>query len=221
MPQRLLAAAKAKRDAGALDAALGLLVAVEAGPLDALLTAEVEQLRGQIAFDQRRVGDAARLLLSAARRLEPLNADLARETYLEAIGTAMWAGDLDSPGGVLAAAEAARAAPPGPDPPRVVDVLLDGLALRLTEGYAAAAPTLTRALELVLALDVGTDEAGRWLWLAGGRAGAVTALELWDAESWHTLVARQVRVRPRHGRARAPAGSRSTSSPGPTLSPAS
>ena len=76
--QRLLAAARATRDAGALDAALGLLVAVEAGPHDALRTAEVEQLRGQIAFDQRRVSDAARLLLGAARRLEPLNADLAR-----------------------------------------------------------------------------------------------------------------------------------------------
>ena len=112
--QRLLAAARAKRDAGALDAALGLLVAVEAGPLDALRTAEVEHLRGQIALEQRRGSDAGRLLLSAARRLEPLNADLARETHLEALGAAMWAGDLDIPGGVLEAAEAARAAPPVP-----------------------------------------------------------------------------------------------------------
>ncbi len=189
--QRLLAAARAKRDAGALDAALGLLVAVEAGPLDALRTAEVEHLRGQIALEQQRGSDAARLLLSAARRLEPLNADLARETHLEALVAAMWAGDLDSPGGVLEAAEAARAAPPGPDPPRAVDVLLDAFAMRLTEGYAAAAPTLTRALELVLALDVGTDEVGRWLWLAGARASAIVALELWDAESWHALAARQ------------------------------
>jgi DNA-binding CsgD family transcriptional regulator len=190
--QRLLAAARAKRDAGALDAALGLLVAVEAGSLDALRTAEVEHLRGQIAFDQRRISDAARLLLSAARRLEPLNADSARETHLEALSAALWAGDLDSPRGLLEAAEAARAAPPGPDPPRVVDVLLDAFALRLTEGYAAAAPTLTRALELFLALDFGTDEAARWLWLTGGRAGAIIAFELWDAESWHALAARQV-----------------------------
>jgi hypothetical protein len=50
--QRLLAAAGAKRDAGALDAALALLVAVEAGPPDALRTAEVEHLRGQIATHQ-------------------------------------------------------------------------------------------------------------------------------------------------------------------------
>ena len=46
----------------------------------------MEHLRGQIALDQRRGSDAARLLLSAARRLEPLDAGLARETYLEALG---------------------------------------------------------------------------------------------------------------------------------------
>jgi len=190
--QRLLAAAGAKTNAGALDAALGLLVAVEAGPLDALRTAEVEHLRGQIAFDQRRAGDAARLLLSAARRLEPLNTESARDTHLEALGAAMWVGDLDSPGGVREAAEAARAAPRGPGPPRVVDVLLDGLAMRLTEGYAAAAPTLARAVELVLALDVANDEVGRRQWVAGGRAGITVALELWDAGSWHALAARHV-----------------------------
>jgi DNA-binding CsgD family transcriptional regulator len=192
--QRMLAAASAKRDAGALDAALGMLVAVEAGPLDALRAAEVEHMRGQIALEQQRGDDAARLLLSAARRFEPLNADLSRETHLEALVAAMWAGDLNSPGGVLHAAEAARAAPPGPDPPRAVDVLLDGLAIRLTEGYAAAAPTLTRALELVLASGGGTDELSRWLWLAGARPSAAVAVELWDAESWHFLADRQAHV---------------------------
>jgi DNA-binding CsgD family transcriptional regulator len=189
--RRLLAAAGAKRAAGALDAALGLLIAVEAEPLDALSAAEVDQLRALIALVQRRPGDAARLLLSAARRLEPLDAGLARDTHLEALWAAMWAGDLGSPGGVLAAAEAARAAPPGPEPPRAVDVLLDAFVLRLTQGYAAAAPLLTRALELSLALEVSNDEAGRWRWLAGGRASAIVALELWDAESWHALAAVQ------------------------------
>jgi DNA-binding CsgD family transcriptional regulator len=192
--RRLLAAARAKRDAGALAAVLGLLDAVEAGPLDALSAAEVEHLRGQIALVQRRGGEAGQLLLSAARRLEPLDAALARETHLEALGTAAWAGDLGGPGVLQAAAEAARAAPPGPDPPRAVDVLLDGVALRLTDGYAAAAPTLTRALRLVLDLDVADDRVGRWLWLAGGRATVwLVALELWDAESWHALVIAQAR----------------------------
>jgi DNA-binding CsgD family transcriptional regulator len=188
--RRLLAAARAKRAAGALDAALGLLAAVEAGPLDALSAAEVEHLRGLIALVQRGPSDAARLLLRAARRLEPLDADLARDTHLEALWAAIWAGDLGSPGGV-AAAEAARAAPPGPEPTRAVDVLLEAFALRLTHGYAAAAPLLTQALELSLALEVTNDDADLWRWLAGGRAGAIVALELWDAESWHALAAVQ------------------------------
>jgi DNA-binding CsgD family transcriptional regulator len=190
--QRLLAAARAKRAAGALDAALGLLVAVEAGPRDAMLIAEVEHLRGQIAFDQGREGDANRLLLSAARRFGPGNADLARETHLEALGEAIWASGLDSFGGAREAAEAARAAPSGPEPPRAVDVLLDAFASRLTEGYAAAAPLLTRALERLLALNVADDEVARWRWLAGGRASAILALELWDAESWHAHATRHV-----------------------------
>ena len=188
---RLLAAARVKRDAGALDAALGLLVTVEAGPLDALRTAEVEHLRGQIALEQQRGSDAARLLLSAARRFEPLDAGRARETHLEAVVAAMWAGDPNSPDGVLDAAEAARAAPPGPEPPRAVDVLLDALAIRLTEGYAAAVPALIRALDLVLAPEAGADEV---LWLAGYRPSTTIAVELWDDESWHFLATRQVQV---------------------------
>jgi DNA-binding CsgD family transcriptional regulator len=191
---RLLAAASAKRDAGALDASLGLLVAVEAGPPDPLRTAEVEHLRGQIAYDQGRGSAAARLLLSAARHLEPLNAGLARETHLEALGAAIWVGDLGSPGGLLEAAQAARAAPPGPEPPRTVDVLLDAFAMRFTEGYAAAAPLLTRALELVLDLNADTAEVGGWLWLAGPGAGGMVALEVWNDASWHSLAARQPQV---------------------------
>jgi hypothetical protein len=188
--QRLLAAARAKSQAGALESALGLLVAVEAGPLDALQNAEVEHLRGQFALVQRRGSDAARLLLSAARRFEPIDPESARETHLEALAAAMWVGDVDSPGGVREAARAARAAPAGPDPPRAVDVLLDGLAVRLTDGYAAAAPRLTRALDLVLALNVADDEVGRWLWLVGASSSAIVALELWDAESSYALAAR-------------------------------
>jgi DNA-binding CsgD family transcriptional regulator len=192
--QRLLAAARATREAGALDAALGLLLATEAGPLDAAQAAEVERLRGQIAFDQDRCADAARLLLRAARLFEPLDAALARETYLKALAAAMFAGDLGRPGGVLKAAEAARAAPPGPDPPRAVDVLLDALALRFTEGYAAAAVALTRAVELLVSPGSGGTEGRRWIELIGGRVSRIIALELWDFESWRALAARQAQV---------------------------
>ncbi len=185
--QRLLAAARAQHDAGALDAALGLLVAVEAGPPDALRTAEVEHLRGQIALVQRRSSDAARLLLSAARRLEPLNPRLARETHLEALGAAVWAGDLDRPGGLREAAEAARALPPSADPPREVDALLDALAIRLTDGYAAAAPALTRALKLAFAPRVANNETGRWLI----HERVLVGLELWNDKASHALAARE------------------------------
>jgi DNA-binding CsgD family transcriptional regulator len=189
--RRLLAAARAKCDSGALDASLGLLVAVEANPLDTRQTAEVELLRGQIALDQRRGADAGRLLLSAARRLQSVDAETARAAYLDALVAAIWAHDMGSPE-VREAAEAARKAPSGPVPPRPIDVLLDAVALRMTQGYAAAAPALAQALEVVLSLDVSTGGSGRWLWLAGGRIGQVIAMEIWDFESWHALAAGQV-----------------------------
>ena len=191
--QRLLAAAGAKRDAGDLEAALGLLADVEAGVLDELGRARVDLLRAQIALEQRRGGDAGRLFLSAASRLEPLDPELARETYLEALAGAM-ASDVEVVGGAPAVAAAARAAPPGTAPPRTVDVVLDAFATRLTDGYAAAAPTLARALELLLAIDVSDEDVGRWLSLSSGRNGNIVALEMWDDEAVHLLAARQVQV---------------------------
>jgi DNA-binding CsgD family transcriptional regulator len=192
--RRLLAASSAKRDAGALDAALGLLVAVDSGPADALRTAEVERLRGQIAFDQRRVGEAAQLLLSAARHFEPLDTELARETHLEALGATIWAGDLNDLGGSRRSAEAARSGSPASNPPRLVDVLLDAFALRLTDGYAASSSVLSRAVKLVLELDTDSDAAARRLWFAGSRAAGIIAIEQWDAESAHALAARHAQV---------------------------
>jgi DNA-binding CsgD family transcriptional regulator len=191
--QRLLAAAGATRDAGALEAALDLLVAVHTGVLDELGRARVDLLRGQIALEQRRGGDAGRLFLSAARRLEPLDPELARETYLEALAGTM-SSDVEVAGGAPAVAEAARAAPAGAAPPRTVDVLLDAFAIRLTEGYAAAAPTLARALELLLAMDDSNEDVGRRLSVSSTRNGNIVALEMWDDEALHRLAARQVQV---------------------------
>ncbi len=191
--QRLLAAAAAKRDAGDLEAALGLLEGLEVGVLDELGGARVDLLRAQIALEQRRSGDAGRLFLSAASRLEPLDPELAREAYLEALGGAM-ASDVDVVGGPAAVAAAARAAPPGAVPPRTVDVLLDAFAIRLTEGYAAAAPTFARALDLLLATDFSGEDVGRSLSLSSERNSNIVALEMWDDEALHLLAARQVQV---------------------------
>jgi DNA-binding CsgD family transcriptional regulator len=181
---RELAAAQAKREAGALDAALELLTAVDAGPPDELREAEVEHLRGEIAFDQRRGADAARLLRSAARRLEPLDPNRARETYLEALSAAIWAG-----GDTVRVAEAARAAPEVPARP--VDVVLDALATRLTDGYPAAAPLLTLAVDALRTLD---GDTGTILWLLGNRAGGIVASEACDFAAAHGLATRQVQL---------------------------
>ena len=113
----------------------------EAGPLDELGRARVDLLRAEIAFAQNRGGDAPLLLLQAARKLEPLDVRLARDTYLEAWGAALFAGQLASAGGSLLDVSRAVATAPGPAGsalPR--DLLLDGLALIFTDGRAAAAP---------------------------------------------------------------------------------
>jgi DNA-binding CsgD family transcriptional regulator len=190
--ERALAAAQAKHQAGAFDAALGLLAAAEAGPLDEIQRARVDLLRGQIAFASNRGGDAAPLLLKAAKQLEPLDVTLARETYLDALSAAMFAGRLAPGPGVLEVAEAARAARragSSPQAPRAPDLLLDGLALLITEGYPAGTPMLKRALSAFASEDVSREEGLRWLWLA-----CRTALDLWDDESWYVLSTRQVQL---------------------------
>jgi DNA-binding CsgD family transcriptional regulator len=73
-------------------------------------------------------------------------------------------------------------------------VLLDAFAIRLTEGYAAAAPTLARSLELLLEMDVSSEDAGRRLSVSSSRNGNIVALEMWDDEALHRLAARQVQV---------------------------
>ena len=172
--QRALAAARAKFEAAAPDAAFELLATAEMGPLDELQRARLERLRAQIGLVRssgtKRVPgltigpEAAGLLVDAAKRLEPLDAELARETYVEAMTTAMW-DPRDSDCGARQAAEAARAAPPGPQPPSLIDLLLDGLTARFTEPYEAALPSLRRALDAFAGPDGRGEDEVRWLGL--------------------------------------------------------
>jgi DNA-binding CsgD family transcriptional regulator len=193
--ERALAAAQAKFEAGAPEAAHEFLTAAELGPLDELQRARMARLRAQILFARRRGSDAPPLLLDAAKRLEPLDDGLARETYLEALGAAIFAGRLSGRCGVGETAEAARAAPPGPQPPRLTDVLLDGVATRFTEGYVAGLPPLRRALDAFRReAERGKDDILPWLWLACPVAPEPIAPELWDDEAWHELATRAVRL---------------------------
>jgi DNA-binding CsgD family transcriptional regulator len=187
--ERALAAARANAQAGAFNAALGLLAAAEAGPLEELQRAHVELLRGQIAFASSRGRDAPPLLLEAAKRFELLDVGLARETYLEALFAATFAGRLASGGGLREVAECARAGPPAPQPPGGDDLLLDGLALLITDGAATAAPMLKRAVSAFCDRALSREEELRWLWLA-----STSAQRLWDDASWDVLSTRQVQL---------------------------
>jgi DNA-binding CsgD family transcriptional regulator len=191
---RTLVAAKAKRDAGALESALQLLRALEPEPPSELRSALAEQLRGKIAFDQRHGAAAVELLLNAALRLELFDPRLARDAHLEALSAAIWASGADGRELTRKVAEAARAAPPVDESPRTADLLLDALASRVTEGYEAAAPSLTRALAASRSHDIGAEDVEGLLWLAGNRAAGIIAIEAWDYETGRALAERQVRV---------------------------
>jgi DNA-binding CsgD family transcriptional regulator len=184
-----LAAAEAKFAAAASDAALELLATAELAPLDDLQRGRLERLRAEIAFTRTRGSEAPALLLDAARRLEPLDAAMARETHLEAMAAAMFAGRLGDHPGIRETAEAAQAGPAAPQPPRTIDLLVDGLATRFTEGYLAGVPPLRTALGTLRRREAMTADDVRWLWLA-----CRLAQDLWDDELWYVLVTRGVRA---------------------------
>ena len=186
--ERALAAAQAKLDVADAASATELLAAAELGPVDELNRARLERLRAEIVFVSRRGREAPPLLLEAARRLAPLDARMARATYLQAIASAMSAGRLGSGADVREVAEAARASTGTPAAPTAADQLLDALVIRFTEGYAASVAPLSRALHAIGECD-GDGEERHWLWLA-----CRLAQDLWDDELWCALATRGVRV---------------------------
>jgi DNA-binding CsgD family transcriptional regulator len=192
--ERALAAAWAKCDAGALDEASNLLDTVYGGPADPLRAAQAEHLRGQLAFDRAQGPEAARHLLAAARALMPLDVELARDTYLEALAAAMWATNPRRPNSYAALVEAASACPRDYGPARPTELLLEGLAARFTDGYVVAAPALVRALDAARRAAVDTGEVGRLLWAVGSRVSGVIAAEVWDFDAGYELAKRQVRL---------------------------
>jgi len=181
---RALAAARASCQAGAFDTALQLAATAEAGLLDGLQRARIDLLRGNIALALGG-SDAAPLLLRAARRLEPTDLGLARETYLIAWGAAAVAGDLEAGRIAGEISRAVRSLPPPPGPPCPLDLLLDGLALLTTDGHAAATPALRQAAESLL--EISPEDALRWGWMATAASNAV-----WDNEAMLAIAARKL-----------------------------
>jgi DNA-binding CsgD family transcriptional regulator/tetratricopeptide (TPR) repeat protein len=181
---RALAGAQAKLNAGAPETAQKLLVTAELAPLDDVQRARLQRLRAQIAFALRRGSDAPPLLLDAAKRLCSVDPALARETCLEALAAGIFAGGGVSGRDVL---HVVRAAPVA-SKPAAMDLLLNGLATRVTQGYPAAVPALKDALESFRQDDGNSPTTNRWLWLA-----CRVAADLWERDIWDELATRDVR----------------------------
>ena len=175
---------------GIFEAAQALLVTAEVGPLGELGEARVQRMRAQIAFALRRGGDAPPLILRAAQRLQSLDAELARRTYLEALVAAIYAGCYFAQGqDVRQVARAVKSATLGPLPGRS--------ARRRRSCSSMASPC---------AWPMGTwpppprfKEALRYRvqpyeldWLSVSYS--LVAMDLWDDQAWFELAAGQVRL---------------------------
>jgi DNA-binding CsgD family transcriptional regulator len=186
--RRNLAAAQPKYDAGAPREAADLLAAAQDGPLDELMRARADQLAARIATVSGAAGDAPRLLLSAAARLAPHDAGLARRAYLDALMAAMLTGGR---GGTSwqEIGLAAREAPPPPGPRQAGDLFIDGLTAQAADGYQAGLPTLREALRILSTEPGDTPSAGMVsiMWLA-----CRVAMNLWDDESLAAMAGRGV-----------------------------
>lgn len=184
---RAIAAAAAKRDAAAPDAAYELLAIAEMGPLSALQQAQVARMRAQMEFVRSRSGEAGALttsesaaeLLRAAQGLDELDDELARETYLEALTAAMYAGRLGEPGRLEGIADAARAAVSRVTQlRRPIDFLLSGMARRILDGPGAGSDHLRAALERWT--DYAAKDHGQPVVWPFPIAQESAAHELWD-----------------------------------------
>ena len=187
--ERALAAASANLQAGAFDAVRHLLSVAEAGATADMQQARIDLIGADLAFVTNRGSDAPPLLLKAAKRLEPIDADLSRATYLQALCSAMFAGRLALGGGVLEVAGDVQSAPPPTSAPRASDFLLDGLVAHYTGGYAAGLPSLWKALDVFGTADVPAEEKLRWYWVAD-----VVAQHVWDDDSWHLFTDQHVQL---------------------------
>ncbi|TMR32432.1 helix-turn-helix transcriptional regulator [Actinomadura geliboluensis] len=186
---RALAAARANLQAGAFGAATELLAVASAAPLDEFQQALAALLRGQMALASNVGGDASVLLVKAAERLEPLDAPLARDTYVDAWYAAMYAGEFADEADLHEVSRKARSAPPAVDPPRPSDLLLNGVTALITEGRAKAAPLLKQTVRVFAQEDLSPADRQRWSPMA-----AVVAPMVWDEDGWLTIMARELQA---------------------------
>ncbi|MFF4761563.1 AAA family ATPase [Streptomyces sp. NPDC001292] len=186
--ERVLAAAETNLRAGAYEPALELLMSAEAAPLTELQSARIDLLRGHVAFAHGLGSEAPPLLLKAAERLEALDLGLARDTYLTAWMSALFAGDLATGAGLAEVSASAQRLPSSARPERA-ELVLDSLTLLVTGGLAAAAPQLRHVTDIFRDSGIAPAEDLRWGWFAQAASSA-----LWDMDAWRAMLERQVGI---------------------------
>jgi DNA-binding CsgD family transcriptional regulator len=132
---------------------------------------------------------APALLLDTARQFERIDPRLARETCLDALSAGIFAGRACGATGLAEIARSVRRAPACPEPPRAPDLLLDGLATVIDDGYQAGAPLLKGAVTAFRRGDLPDEDALRWSF-----AACHSARDLWDDEAWDELSARNLEL---------------------------
>ncbi len=188
--RRLLAAAEAALTAGQPVRADALLEEATPKPGDPLAQAQVRRLQGTIRFALGQAGEAAPVLLEAARALAPADPRGARQALLEAFDAALFVGWSASRAVLAEIARVARDIPvAGGSEASAADLLLDGFAVRAVAGYPASVPLLRRAIAMLRADDLSPAEGMRGL-----RLGCVAADDLFDDQAQHALASRWVQL---------------------------
>lgn len=186
--ERALAAAHVSLHAAEYESALDLLESVRSGSLDELQQARAELLRAQIVSASGALGQTPALLLAAAERLEPLDMALARDSYLDAWGAALFAGSLAN-ANMRDVSRVVRSRPIRPPHPHASDLLLESMSVLMTDGREPAAPLLRHAIERFLAEELPVDKGMRWSVIA-----SIASLEIWDFESRDAVLTRFLRM---------------------------
>ena len=192
---RLLAASEAALIAGQPVRAGALLEAATPKLGDPLARAQAKRLHGTIRCALGQAGEASSILLAAVRALAPYDPRGARETLLEAVEAALFAGWSASQAVMPEVAAAARAMPGVPESEAsAADLLLDGFVARAAAGYPAAVPLFRRAIAMFRSGELSPGEG-----LRGFALGGIAAAELWDDQAQHTLASRWIRLARDHG----------------------
>ncbi|MGY1701468.1 LuxR C-terminal-related transcriptional regulator [Geodermatophilus sp. SYSU D00766] len=158
------------------------MATAEEQPLTEADRARAELLRARVPLAADRTDEALPQLLAVAHRWAALDPQVARDAHLDAF----CAGVSGGRPAARRVAEAVRGTPLPPGPGRE-GALLEGLAVLFTDGDAAAAPLLQRAVRGFLTGELPLDDAAGPVRLA-----VVTAASLWDAAGWDALTRRHL-----------------------------